>query len=106
MAGLLMELSIINTTDLPLPFGLGFHPWLVRTPLTRLTAEMGAAWLEDTQHSCTRRPGKKVSSVLNQSLIRLMLSGFPVANSKWHAFAPTGSSLSAWADFDVVMRNF
>ena len=49
-SGLRMELAVTNEGDHPLPFGLGFHPWLVRTPQTMLTMETEAVWLENTQH--------------------------------------------------------
>jgi aldose 1-epimerase len=45
-----MDLSITNWADLALPFGLGFHPWLLRTPRTRLIAEVSEVWLETREH--------------------------------------------------------
>ena len=47
---LTMSLAAENTGDLALPFGLGFHPWIVRTPLTMLQASAQLVWLEDEQH--------------------------------------------------------
>ena len=47
---LTMSLAAKNTGDLALPFGLGFHPWIVRTPLTMLQASAQLVWLEDEQH--------------------------------------------------------
>ena len=39
-----------NTGDLALPFGLGFHLWIVRTPLTMLQASAQLVWLWTKQH--------------------------------------------------------
>jgi aldose 1-epimerase len=60
---LTMSLAVENTGDESLPFGLGFHPWIVRTAGTRLRARANAVWLEDERHlprgsSPTRIPGE------------------------------------------------
>lgn len=47
---LTITLGIINTAAVALPYGLGLHPWLPRTPRTRLFAPAGSVWLEDTRH--------------------------------------------------------
>jgi aldose 1-epimerase len=41
-----MELSLTHCGDKPLPYGLGQHPWFVRTPGVRLKAGATGAWLE------------------------------------------------------------
>src|SRR5262249_11836912 len=45
-----MSLAVENTGEEALPFGLGFHPWIVRTPETRLQAAAAGVWLEDDRH--------------------------------------------------------
>lgn len=47
---LTMTLSAENRAAMPLPFGLGFHPWLVRTPDMRLKAPARSVWREDERH--------------------------------------------------------
>lgn len=49
-SALTMGLRIVNLADAPLPFGLGFHPWIVRTPDTRLRAKMDRVVLETNDH--------------------------------------------------------
>jgi aldose 1-epimerase len=45
-----MRLSVRNLGAKPLPFGLGFHPWIVRTPETRLQAKAARVMLETGDH--------------------------------------------------------
>lgn len=45
-----MRLTVISRSELRLPFGLGFHPWLVRTPRTTLEAGFEQVWLETGAH--------------------------------------------------------
>ena len=49
-AELVLTLSVRNTGDTPLPFGLGWHPYFPVTPRTRLTAPSSSVWLEDADH--------------------------------------------------------
>jgi aldose 1-epimerase len=44
---LAMTLDIGHLGPLPLPYGLGFHPWFIRTPETKLCAKASGVWLED-----------------------------------------------------------
>jgi aldose 1-epimerase len=48
--GLTMSLSVENRGNESLPFGLGFHPWLPRTPTTLLRAAADAVWEEQEDH--------------------------------------------------------
>jgi aldose 1-epimerase len=48
--GLDVVLAVTNQGTARLPFGLGLHPWLVRTPETRLRAPAEAVWREDDRH--------------------------------------------------------
>lgn len=43
--GLTQTLAVTNTGDQALPFGLGQHPWFVRTPGCRLRARVQGVWL-------------------------------------------------------------
>lgn len=47
---LAMTLTIVNRASIPLPYGLGFHPWLPRTRDVLLTAPASGVWLEDERH--------------------------------------------------------
>ncbi len=46
-AGLCITLQITNTHDLPMPYGLGQHPYFVRPPGTRIQAQVREVWLTD-----------------------------------------------------------
>jgi aldose 1-epimerase len=54
-AGLIIRLGATNRAAIPLPFGLGFHPWFPRTPGTQLLAPAKSVWLEDARHLPTER---------------------------------------------------
>jgi aldose 1-epimerase len=45
-AALDMTLALTHFGDEPLPYGLGQHPWLVRTPGVTLNARASGVWLE------------------------------------------------------------
>jgi aldose 1-epimerase len=47
---LTMSMSLVNLADARLPFGLGFHPWIVRTPETLLKAKADRVALETRHH--------------------------------------------------------
>ncbi|HEY4169593.1 MAG TPA: aldose 1-epimerase [Reyranella sp.] len=49
-ATLRLKLAVTNAGDEPLPYGAGFHPWLVRDAETVLTAPATGVWPEDEQH--------------------------------------------------------
>jgi aldose 1-epimerase len=53
--GLLIRLELINHASIPLPYGLGFHPWLPRSRETRLLAPAEAVWMENAFHLPTKR---------------------------------------------------
>jgi len=53
--GMTIRLAATNRSAMALPFGLGFHPWLTRTPATRLMAPAESVWLEDSRHLPTHR---------------------------------------------------
>lgn len=47
---LAVRLEIANQAAAALPYGAGFHPWLPRTPGTRLRAPARSVWLEDERY--------------------------------------------------------
>ncbi len=47
---LAMRLTVRHRGAGRLPYGLGFHPWLVRSAATTLRAPAQAVWLEDARH--------------------------------------------------------
>jgi aldose 1-epimerase len=53
--GMTIRLAATNLAAIPLPFGLGFHPWFPRTPSTQLMAPANLVWLEDARHLPTER---------------------------------------------------
>ena len=57
LAGPVLDIRLaVEHRGLPgVPYGLGFHPWLPRTPGTTLEAPAQAVWLEDERHLPTRR---------------------------------------------------
>jgi aldose 1-epimerase len=52
---LMIRLAATNDASTSLPFGLGFHPWLPRTPGTLLMAQAQKVWLEDSRHLPTEQ---------------------------------------------------
>ena len=44
------RLTVRHLGEVTAPYGLGFHPWLPRTPATTLQAAAGAVWLERPDH--------------------------------------------------------
>ncbi|MBD1557610.1 aldose 1-epimerase [Vibrio sp. S9_S30] len=44
------ELTVTNTSEITLPFGLGFHPWFYRHNDTQVRFDSQGVWLEDHQH--------------------------------------------------------
>ena len=45
-----IDLSLTSTAEVPLPYGLGFHPWFPRSGATRIDFRAWGAWPEDTRH--------------------------------------------------------
>jgi aldose 1-epimerase len=54
-SGMKIRLAATNRAPIALPFGLGFHPWLPRTPATLLLAPAKSVWLENARHLPTER---------------------------------------------------
>jgi aldose 1-epimerase len=52
--GMKISLAATNLALMALPFGLGFHPWLPRTPATQLMARAKSVWREDSRHLPTK----------------------------------------------------
>ncbi|MEP2758650.1 MAG: aldose 1-epimerase [Hyphomicrobiales bacterium] len=45
-----ISLTVTNTSDVPLPFGLGFHPWFPRSAKTELKFGADTVWTENNQY--------------------------------------------------------
>ena len=45
--GLTVEMALHNESDAPMPAGLGWHPYFLRTPRSTLTAPVDRIWLTD-----------------------------------------------------------
>jgi aldose 1-epimerase len=60
--GMTVALTATNLAAIALPFGLGFHPWLPRTPATTLRAPAETVWLEDSRHLPTERVPVQIRS--------------------------------------------
>jgi aldose 1-epimerase len=56
-ATLAIRLAVLHRGLPGVPYGLGFHPWLPRTPGTSLEAPAAEVWLEDEHYLPTRRIG-------------------------------------------------
>lgn len=55
--GLTVTLDLINEADSDMPAGLGLHPYFVKTPGSRVTADVGSMWENDeTILPCRKRP--------------------------------------------------
>ena len=50
-----IRLAATNFAEIALPFGLGFHPWFPRTPMTQLKAPAKTVWLQDSRYLPTKR---------------------------------------------------
>jgi len=46
-SGMELYLSVTNTGERPMPFGLGWHPYFPMTPLTTLQTQTGKMWTEE-----------------------------------------------------------
>jgi aldose 1-epimerase len=49
-ASLTIRLEVEHRGEVPVPYGLGLHPWLPRTPGTTLEAPAEGVWLETADH--------------------------------------------------------
>jgi aldose 1-epimerase len=49
-SGMTIRLAATNLAEIALPFGLGFHPWFPRTPMTQLMAQAKSVWLQDSHY--------------------------------------------------------
>ena len=68
--GMSQTLSVTHQGSRPLPFGLGQHPWFMRTPGTRLQANVQGVWLSGVDpmplaHSSTFPPTWELPQGLN-----------------------------------------
>jgi aldose 1-epimerase len=94
-----IRLEARNRASLALPFGLGFHPWLPRTPATRLQAEAESVWLEDASHLPVKRVPVKSRPDWDFSSSRSLPAGWiNNAFTGWN-----GQATISWEDRDLVV---
>lgn len=59
--GLEVRLTLENRAHEPMPAGIGWHPYVRRTPMTRLRAEAAGVWLTDEQSlPTTLAPARRI----------------------------------------------
>jgi aldose 1-epimerase len=63
--GLTVELALHNHSDVPMPAGLGWHPYFLRTPRTTLTAAVERIWLTDAEMMPTELAPSPVAARLS-----------------------------------------
>ncbi|WDR03076.1 aldose 1-epimerase [Devosia algicola] len=73
---LTVSMTVENRGDIALPFGLGFHPWLVREPDTQLQAPATSVWLEDSRHLPVGDQPAQIPPDWNFSSSHILPSGF------------------------------
>lgn len=97
---LTMSLAVQNAGDEPLPFGLGFHPWIVRTAGTRLGARAGGVWLEDERHLPKADSPVEIPAEWDFSRLRGLPGGWiNNAFAGWDGFAEV-----SWPDRGLGLR--
>ena len=97
--GMLIRLQVTNHAPMPLPYGLGFHPWFPRSRETRLLAPASAFWLENAFHLPTER-------VPNTSYPELDFSSFRSLPDTWinNCFVDwNGSATIVWPDRGLAL---
>lgn len=94
-----IRLEARNRASLALPFGLGFHPWLPRTPATRLLAEAESVWLEDARHLPVKRVPVRSRPDWDFSSSRSLPAGWiNNAFTGWN-----GQATISWEDRDLAV---
>ena len=74
---LTVELALLNESEAPMPAGLGWHPYFLRTPGTTLTAPVERIWLTDAE----MMPTQLGQSPVGASLIRgVAIDSVPLDN--------------------------
>ena len=76
LTALSVRLEVTNRAAITLPFGFGLHPWLPRTPDTRLKAQAETIWLEDARHLPTRKIPTRERPEWNFDLPHLLPDGW------------------------------
>jgi len=68
-AGLTVELALHNESDAPMPAGLGWHPYFLRTPRTTLTAPVERVWLTDPEMLPTELVPSPLTALLSAGVM-------------------------------------
>ena len=76
-AGLTIELALHNDSDGPMPAGLGWHPYFLRTPRTTLAARVERIWLTDAEMLPTELVPSPVTTRLSAGV---MIDSAPLDN--------------------------
>ena len=74
---LTVELALENESDAPMPAGLGWHPYFLRTPRTTLTAPVAGIWLTDAEMMPTELAQPPVIAELSRGV---MIDSVPLDN--------------------------
>lgn len=86
--GLKVDLELVNTGDLALPFGCGFHPWFPRSTETTLSFEAESVWMEDENHLPTQKKNLKNNPEWSFNSARTLPAGWiNNAYSSWQGAA-------------------
>jgi aldose 1-epimerase len=94
-----IRLAATNRATLALPFGLGFHPWLPRTPGTRLQVDAESVWLEDARHLPLKRVPVTSCPDWDFSALRSLPAGWiNTAFSGWN-----GRATIIWEDRGLTL---
>lgn len=78
-----VDLAMTNTSDLSLPFGLGFHPWFPRDANTRLRFSATGMWPETSDHLPATQCHVPLDSAVWQSGAPLPYGWINTAFSGW-----------------------
>lgn len=95
-----IRLGVKNTGPKDMPFGLGLHPWLPRTPETRLEFAAKAVWLEDDDHLPSHRIDIADVSEWDFSLARRLPDGW--INNAFEGW--NGRSTIIWPERHLALR--
>jgi len=97
-SGMTLGLSVTNTGQRAMPFGLGWHPYFPMTPLTTLETGTGRMWTEEEGWL----PGRPVA--LPEELDFSSPRGLPMhwVNNAFENWS--GAALVRWPERDAVLR--
>ncbi|MBT5264097.1 MAG: aldose 1-epimerase [Rhodospirillaceae bacterium] len=89
--GLLVTMAILNTGKVPMPAGLGLHPYFRRAPDTRLTVSLGTIW--PPENGPIPKSSADLPAELDFSAGRVVPDGLDTCFGGW-----TGPARIDWPD--------